>query len=209
MADSAPAASTAMPEPQILRARAEGRVSPDASFEQLYGLYAPLVAAWFQVRVSPDVADDLFQDVWTIFFNRWQRWELLPEMMHPDAKPVLSFLFRTAHFVLIGYRRQGANRPQESLDEIEMPDRQRSPERMQHHLEVGRTLALARKLCPPEEMDVLLAKLAGVPAREIARTLAVSEPVVDHRFRNAVARLRQQLKPRAPRTPRKKGGRHA
>ncbi len=208
MTDSAPAASTATPEPQILRARAEGRVSPDASFEQLYGLYAPLVAAWFQVRVSPDVADDLFQDVWTIFFNRWQRWELLPEMMHPEAKPVLSFLFRTAHFVLIGYRRQGANRPQESLDGIEMPDRQRSPERMQHQLEVGRTLALARKLCPPEELDVLLAKLAGVPAREIARTLAVSEPVVDHRFRNAIGRLRQQLKPRSPRKSRD-GGRHA
>lgn len=208
MTDSAPAASTATPEPQILRARAEGRVSPDASFEQLYGLYAPLVAAWFQVRVSPDVADDLFQDVWTIFFNRWQRWELLPEMMHPEAKPVLSFLFRTAHFVLIGHRRQGANRPQESLDEIEMPDRQRSPERMQHQLEVGRTLTLARKLCPPEELDVLLAKLAGVPAREIARTLAVSEPVVDHRFRNAIARLRRQLKPRSPRKSRK-GGRHA
>jgi RNA polymerase sigma factor (sigma-70 family) len=209
MTDSAPAASTATPEPQILRARAEGRLSPDASFEQLYGLYAPLVAAWFQVRVSPDVADDLFQDVWTIFFNRWQRWELLPEMMHPDAKPVLSFLFRTAHFVLIGHRRLGANRPQASLDEIEMPDQQRSPERIQHHLEVGRALALARKLCPPEELDVLLAKLAGVPAREIARTLAVSEPVVDHRFRNAVARLRQHLKPRSPRKQRKKGGRHA
>lgn len=208
MSDAAtPAASTAAPEPQILRARAEGRVSADASFEQLYGLYAPLVQAWFQVRVDAGTADDLFQDVWTIFFNRWQRWEMLPEMMHPDAKPVLSFLFRTAHFVLIGYRRQGANRPQESLEEVDLPDGQRSPERMQRQLELGRALALAKKLCPPEEMDVLLAKLAGVPAREIARTLQVSEPVVDHRFRNAIARLRRQLQPPKPR--RKGGHRHA
>jgi RNA polymerase sigma factor (sigma-70 family) len=207
MADGAPAAAhTATPEPQILQARAEGRVSPDESFEQLYGLYAPLVAAWFQVRVAADVADDLFQDVWTIFLNRWQRWELLPEMMHPEAKPVLSFLFRTAHFVLIGYRRQGAGRQQESLEEVEVADRQRSPERMQQQLELGRTLALARKLCPAEELDVLLAKLAGVPAREIARTLQVSEPVVDHRFRNAIARLRKEMQPPKPR---KKGGRHA
>lgn len=210
MADGAPAAaSTAPPEPQILRARAEGRVSADESFEQLYGLYAPLVAAWFQVRVGADVADDLFQDVWTIFFNRWQRWELLPEMMHAEAKPVLSFLFRTAHFVLIGHRRQGAGRQQESLEEVEVADRQRSPERMQQQLELGRTLALAHKMCPPEELDVLLAKLAGVPAREIARTLQVSEPVVDHRFRNAIARLRKEMQPRGPRKARQKGGRHA
>lgn len=210
MAEGTPAAaSTATPEPQILRARAEGRVSPDEGFEQLYGLYAPLVAAWFQVRVGADVADDLFQDVWTIFFNRWQRWELLPEMMHPEAKPVLSFLFRTAHFVLIGHRRQGAGRQQESLDQVEVADRQRSPERMQQQLELGRTLGLARKLCPAEELDVLLAKLAGVPAREIARTLQVSEPVVDHRFRNAIARLRKEMQPARPRKARQKGGRHA
>ena len=196
-----PAERTATPEAQILWARAEGRLSADASFEQFYAMYAPLVQAWFRVRVG-DAADDLFQDVWTIFFNRWQRWEMLPEMMHPEAKPVLSFLFRTAHFVLIGHRRQGAGRQQASLEEIELPDGQRGPERMQRQLELGRTLALARKLCPPEEMDVLLAKLAGVPAREIARTLQVSEPVVDHRFRNAIARLRRQLQPR------KKGGRH-
>jgi DNA-directed RNA polymerase specialized sigma24 family protein len=122
---------------------------------------------------------------------------------------VLSFLFRTAHFVLIGYRRQGAGRQQESLEEVEVADRQRSPEHMQQQLELGRTLALARKLCPAEELDVLLAKLAGVPAREIARTLQVSEPVVDHRFRNAIARLRKEMQPARPRKARKKGGRHA
>jgi len=204
MADAAtPAASSASLEPQILQARAAGRVSADASFEQFYALYAPLVQAWFQVRVGHDAADDLFQDVWTIFHNRWQRWEMLPEMMHPEAKPVLSFLFRTAHFVLIGHRRLAANRTHQPLEEVDLPDHQRSPQRMQRQLELGRTLTLARKVCPPEEMDVLLAKLAGVPAREIARTLAVSEPTVDHRFRNVIARLRKQLHPR------KKGGRHA
>ena len=44
---------------------------------------------------------------------------------------------------------------------------------------------------------MLLAKLAGVPAREIARALGVSESVVDHRFRGALARLRARLLPKA------------
>jgi RNA polymerase sigma factor (sigma-70 family) len=189
-------AFTASTEHAILRARAEGRVSAEASFEQLYAAYAALVRAWFRVRVAPESADDLFQDVWTIFYNRWRRWEMLPEMLVPEAKPVLSFLFRTSHFVLIGHRRQGAARQQDSLEEVDLPDGQSSPERIHQRLELGRCLALARKLCPQEEIDVLLAKLAGVPAREIARTLQVSEPVVDHRFRNAIARLRQQVGPR-------------
>ena len=54
-------------------------------------------------------------------------------------------------------------------------------------------LDLARELCAPEEMEVLLAKLAGVPGREIARTLDVTEAVVDHRFRNAVGRLQKRV----------------
>ena len=48
-------------------------------------------------------------------------------------------------------------------------------------------------LIPPDELDVLLPKLAGVPAREIAQTLGITEPVVDHRFRNALARIRKGL----------------
>ncbi len=197
-------APTASPEQPILRARAEARVSAEASFEQLYAAYAPLVRAWFQVRVAPESADDLFQDVWTIFYNRWRRWEVLPEMLVAEAKPVLSFLFRTSHFVLIGHRRQGPGRQQFSLEEVDIPDGQSSPERVHRRLELGRCLALAREICPQEEVDVLLAKLAGVPAREIARTLQVSEPVVDHRFRNAIARLRQRVAPRGG-----KGGAHS
>jgi DNA-directed RNA polymerase specialized sigma24 family protein len=44
---------------------------------------------------------------------------------------------------------------------------------------------------------VLLAKLAGVPAREIARALSVTESTVDHKFRNAIARLQKRLNPGA------------
>jgi RNA polymerase sigma factor (sigma-70 family) len=189
---------TASPEPSILRARARGEVSADAAFEQLYALYAPVVLGWLMMRVRAAEADDLFQDVWIVFYNRWRRWQCLPEMEAPEARPVLSFLFRTCHYVLQGHRRRAA-RVHESLESADISDGAMGARRMHQQVEFGRWLELARKLCPPQELDVLLAKLAGVPAREIAWTLNITEPVVDHRFRDAIARLRKQLQSRAGR----------
>jgi DNA-directed RNA polymerase specialized sigma24 family protein len=54
-------------------------------------------------------------------------------------------------------------------------------------------LELARAHCSPEDVAILTGKLAGICAREIARTLEMTEPTVDHRYRNALAFLRQQL----------------
>ena len=187
--------TTASPEPPILRACARGGLSPAASFEQLYSLYAPTVLAWLALRVPQADADDLFQDVWTIFYNRWTRWQFSPEMEAPEARPVLSFLFRTCHFALQGHRRRKALR-EDPLEAAETADGPSAADQMLRQVELGRALARARNLCPQEELDVLLAKLAGVPAREIARTLKVTEAAVDHRYRNAVARLQKEFEPR-------------
>lgn len=183
-------AGDASPERSILRARALGEVSADGSFEDLYRLYGPTVRAWLRFRVPAPVADDLMQDVWLIFHGRWQRWDFRPEMEAEGARPVLSFLFRTCHFVLRGHRRRAGR--EESAEGLEAVD-EGGAERVMREVEAGRALGLARRLCPAEELDVLLAKLAGVPAREIAQALAISEPVVDHRFRNALARVRKGL----------------
>jgi DNA-directed RNA polymerase specialized sigma24 family protein len=58
---------------------------------------------------------------------------------------------------------------------------------------LNRCLALARQISTPEEMDVLMGKLSGVPAAEIARSIGATEAAVDHRFRNALARLRSAI----------------
>ena len=199
-----PTAETPSPEPAILRARVEGSLSADAAFEQLYALYASPVMGWLRLRVERSDADDLFQDVWRIFFNRWRAWQHSAQMDAPGARPVLSFLYRTCHFVLQGHRRMA--RPAEPLETTDVPDGLRGPEQMSREIELGRCLALARKICPAEELEVLMAKLAGVPAREIAQTFGISEPAVDHRFRDAIARLRRRLEPaRAKRTRRTHG----
>ena len=49
--------------------------------------------------VGPTAVDDLAQDVWLIFYSRFRRWEFGTEMESPEARPVLSFLFRTCQFV--------------------------------------------------------------------------------------------------------------
>lgn len=167
--------------------------SADAAFEQLYALYAPVVLGWLLMRVQRPEADDPGQDVWAIFYRRWRGWRFLPEMEAPGARPVLSFLYRTAHLVLEAHQRRAARAPQ-PLDDVELADGRRGPERLLHDLEMGRCLELVRRVCPAEEIEVLMAKLAGVPAREIARTLEITEPMVDHRFRNAVARLQKLIK---------------
>ena len=198
-------AEAASPEPPILRACAQGKLSRDAAFEQLYQLYAPQVLGWLATRVEPADSDDLFQDVWKVFYARWRRWEFLPEMQEREARPVLIFLYRTCHFALQGHRRRAA-RVEDPLEAVEVSDGARGRDRLLRQAEYGRCLGLARKLCPPQELDVLLAKLSGVPAREIARTLEITEAMVDHNFRNAVARLQKELQPEGRVGGRKKNG---
>ena len=203
-------------EPDLLRARARGELSADAAFERLHAAYAPSVRAWLLFRVRGTEADDLVQDVWTIFYHRWRRWEHRPEMTDPQARPVLSFLYRTCHFVLKGHRRRA--RREEAAD-VDVADGEAGAERLIQGIEVGRCLDRARRVCHSDELDVLFAKLSGVPAREIAQAKGLTESVVDHRFRTALGKLRASLLPRAKGSPARargvasrrpaRGGRHA
>jgi RNA polymerase sigma factor (sigma-70 family) len=180
-------------ENRILRARARGELSADAAFETLYREYRRLVFSWLGVRVDTSAVDDLAQDVWLIFYSRFRRWEFGVESESPEARPVLSFLFRTCQFVARGHKRLASSRV---VDPLEAPDRvsvdnERSS--MLRTLEATRALAIARSVCRENEVDVLLAKLSGMSAREIASTLSISESVVDHRYRSAIAKLRKKL----------------
>lgn len=187
MADVAPL------ENRVLRARALGEVSADSAFETFYQEYGRTVSAWLAVRVDSAVVDDLAQDVWLIFYSRFRRWEFGVEAESAHARPVLSFLFRTCQFVARGHKRLASSRV---VDPLEAPDEVAEGDRasMLRTLEATRALAIARSVCQETELDVLLAKLSGMSAREIAGTLSISESVVDHRYRNAITKLRKKLK---------------
>ena len=179
------------PEQAVLRAHAAGKLSADQAFERLHALHAPAVRAFLYLRVPRAEAEDLMQEAWTIFYARWRVWDHRAEMEAADAKPVLSFLYRTCHYLVKGHRR----RLRVGVAPAEAGDDHRGANGLLRKAEAGRCLELARRVLSATELDVLLAKLADLPAREIARALGVTESVVDHRFRTALERLRARLLP--------------
>jgi len=183
-------------EHPILLARASGEVSADVSFERLYDLYQRPVYAWLSLRVPASDADDLAQDVWTIFYRRWQAWRFPAELV-PEAKPVLSFLYRTCHLTLAAFRRM---QERDRADDLEQAGGLAAPIESWHRdLEIRQCLTAAKDACSPDELGILLGKLTGVSARTIARTLGVTESAVDHGYRRAIAKTRAVLvNPGAP-----------
>lgn len=178
----------------ILEGCERGALTRERGFEELYALYRPTVLGWLVVTAGRGPAEDLAQDVWTVFHRRWGSWRHDPAS--PDeGRPVLSFLYRTAHFVLRGHRRRRELRG-EPLESADPPDERTSPEVLDDRLAVGRLLELARRLCPPEELDVLLARLSGLSGREIAAALGITAAAADHRYRSAVERLRDATRGR-------------
>ena len=181
-----------LPESSVLGAAARGELSPDEAFERLYDEYAPLVRTWLAARIGTAQAEDLFQDVWTIFYRRWREWEHRPDFEGSDARPVLSFLFRTCHLVLQAHQRIVNKRAAPPLDAVD-PPAVNGHGAVTAQIQLGQCLDAARRHCTDEEWTVLTAKLCDVPARDIARTLHITEASVDHRFRRAIARVRAIL----------------
>src|SRR5262245_17145695 len=177
-------------EHPILQARASGEVSADVSFEQLYELYQRPVYAWLSLRLPASDADDLAQDVWTIFYRRWQTWRF-PAELPPEAKPVLSFLYRTCHLTTSGFRRR--QEPHRGADLAQAGELAAPADSWQRDLEVRQCLSAAREACSSDELEILVGKLTGVSARSIARALGVTESAVDHGYRRAIAKTRAVL----------------
>lgn len=67
------------------------------------------------------------------------------------------------------------------------------PQRLVEMLTLGQCLEFAKTHCSEVDVAILTGKLAGISARDIARTLVISESAVDHRYRNTLGYLRQQL----------------
>jgi len=153
-------------------------------------MYAPVVIGWLALRVEPSAVDDLLQDVWTVFYGRWRSWQQPAELDTPEARPVLSFLFRTVHLATNAHRR--ARRVHEQIEEHDLTDRT-MPERLIDGLTLASCLDFAKSHCGEEDVAILTGKLAGISAKEIARTLEISESAVDHRYRNTLEYLRQHL----------------
>jgi hypothetical protein len=74
-----------------------------------------------------------------------------------------------------------------------LTDDRTGPERLIDGLTLASCLDFAKTHCGEEDVAILTGKLAGISAKEIARTLEISESAVDHRYRNTLGYLRQHL----------------
>ena len=179
-------------EHTVLRTRQAGSLSVEESFRELYDLYGREVLAWLLVRARQE-AEDIFQDVWSAFYFRWCTWEVREDLLVPGARPVLSFLFRTAAFT---WRSRGRQHVAKRVQELAIPDVTSAPDLVHRRLELGHCLTVAAEICPPEEMDVLLARLSGFSGAETAQALGITAAIADHRYRDCVSRLRRRLQPK-------------
>ena len=154
----------------------------DARFGELlerYGAAITRLAGTYE-RNRAD-REDLVQDVWLAV------WRALPRFRGECSER--TFVFRIAHNRAITHASR--RRPSAvALDEaLEVPDPHASAERSAHlHCEHERLLAAVRRL-PLGRREVVLLTLEGLPQREIAQVLGITEVNVAVRLGRARTEL--------------------
>ena len=123
-------------------------------------MYAPVVIGWLTIRVEPHAVDDLFQDVWTVFYGRWRAWQQPAELDTPEARPVLA---TKAH--------RRAWRVHEPIEKHHLTDEGTMPQRLVEMLTLGQCLEFAKTHCGEVDVAILTGKLAGISARPLPEVL--------------------------------------
>ncbi len=165
------------------------------AFELLYarhrsGLYRYLM----RHARDPDLANDLFQDVWGRVIANRSRYE-------PRAK-FQTFLFTLAHNCFIDHCRRTAARPRgESIDSTDTEDSLAAPDELRPDIELERADDTARYRAalaslPAEQRDVfLLHEESLLSVEEIAKVVGVGAETAKSRLRYAVNKLKRALTP--------------
>jgi RNA polymerase sigma-70 factor, ECF subfamily len=168
------------------------------AFEILYSRHkGPLYRYLQRLCRDPDVANDLFQEVWGKVIASRERYE-------PRAQ-FNTFLFRIAHNCAIDYfRRSGRVSPSQLADVSELEevlpgsDLDR-PETQLSELQVKADFKRALESLPEEQRDVfVLYEEIGLSLEEIGKVTGVAMETAKSRLRYAVSKLRTALKHHQP-----------
>jgi RNA polymerase sigma-70 factor, ECF subfamily len=160
------------------------------AFEVLYARHrAPLYRYLARHTRDREVANDVFQEVWSKVISSRTRYE-------PRAK-FQTFLFRIAHNCFIDHCRRVAIQPQLGAsgeenwqDALPAPDSD-MPDRHAERSEMVTRYRAALLALPPEQRDVfLLYEEAGLSLEEIATITGVGAETAKSRLRYALAKLR-------------------
>jgi RNA polymerase sigma-70 factor (ECF subfamily) len=146
-----------------------------------------------------DVAEELFQDIWTNLIRARGRYRVRAKFT--------TYLFRLAHNRVIDYYRRQAHNPiqtdrrgnphgaDEGIDVAELADGDYEPVENRLHLErvAARLLQLVDALPPAQREAFLLREEAGLSLEEIADVTGVNAETAKSRLRYAVSKLRKGL----------------
>jgi len=175
---------------QLMLADARGEIG---AFESLYGRHRGALYRYL-VRQSRDgeVANDLFQEVWSRVIVNRARYE-------PRAK-FRTFLFTLAHNCFIDHCRRSKSRPQglnvEDADAADLlpADSEELPDIQLARDEATLRYRAALAALPAEQRDVyLLHEESDLSLEEIARVTGVGAETAKSRLRYAVGKLKAAL----------------
>lgn len=165
------------------------------AFTQLYERHkASLYRYLLRHTRRRDVADDLFQEVWSRVIASRARYQPLAKFS--------TFLFSIAHNCFIDSCRRAGNAPTAHADDLEdhehalTDSEHRGPEREAHSAQIAERLRAALARLPDEQREVfLLHEEGGLSLDEIAELTSVGMETAKSRLRYALAKLRQALGP--------------
>ena len=156
-----------------------------AAFEALYRRHKDALYRYLlRGTSSPDLAAELFQDVWKNLIQARLRYR-------PDA-PFGAYLFKLAHNRLMDHFRM--RRPtREVPEDLPAPESERPDAQAARRFEAQRLLQ-ALALLPPEQREVIvLREERELTLEEIAAIQGVGRETVKSRLRYALAKLREVL----------------
>jgi RNA polymerase sigma-70 factor (ECF subfamily) len=163
-----------------------------AAFKLLYARHkAALYRYLKRMCHDPEVANDLFQEVWSKLIASRGRYEARAQFN--------TFLYRIAHNTCIDHFRRHGRVPAAIEDEgliAELPDTDHpGPDQEFAAAETQQAFRAALQALPPEQRDVfLLYEESGLSLEEIGRVTDVSMETAKSRLRYAVSKLRAALK---------------
>jgi RNA polymerase sigma-70 factor, ECF subfamily len=168
------------------------------AFEILYARHkGPLYRYLQRLCRDPDVANDLFQEVWSKVIASRERYEVRAQFN--------TFLFRIAHNCAVDhFRRTGKSGAAHRADVTELEEvlpgnEAERPDAQLSEAEVRAAFKQALDDLPAEQRDVfVLYEESGLSLEEIGTVTGVAMETAKSRLRYALAKLRAALKHHQP-----------
>lgn len=183
---------------KLMRRYADGDL---AAFAVLYERHKGALFRYLlrQAR-SREVAEDLFQEVWSRIVSSRARYVPLARFS--------TFLFSIGHNCFIDHCRRKANIPTAQADSLESHDERLAdsshlgPERQSASQQLGERLRAALARLPDEQREVfVLYEESGLSLHEIGAITGVGMETAKSRLRYALAKLRHSLADESEQSP--------